>query len=85
MSNKTYYLVIYDEALSKGANYAMPSVLDKESAEVILQDALPTIDRKKNGRKYQVTQKRLFNYKQPDGTEVLFIVCDAVKIEKKKL
>ncbi len=83
--SKTYYLVIYDKAQQKTANFAMPSILDKESADVLLQDALPVIDRKKNGRRYQVTEKRLFNYKQPDGSEVLFIICDAVRIEKNKL
>lgn len=81
MANRTFYLVLYDEAQAKGVSMAMPSILDEETAKVILQDALPTIERKKDNRKYQVTEKRLFNYKLPDGNQILFIVCDCKKIK----
>lgn len=86
MSNntKTYYLVIYDKSLPKGVNFAMPTILSKEDANVLLQDAMPIIDRKKNGRRYKVTEKRIFNYHNKDGDETLFIVCDAERVSKLK-
>ncbi len=59
----------------------MPSVIDEETANILLVDANPTIERKKEGKKFQVTQKRLFEYKNPDGTKTLFIVCDANRIK----
>ena len=81
---KTYYLVIYDESQQKGVSSALPSVLDEEAAKIMLQDANPTVHRKANGRKYQVTSKRLFVYKNLDGTETLSIVCDATRIGNDK-
>lgn len=77
---KTYYLVLFDEDHGKGAIHALPSVLDEESAKIMLQDANPTVHRKKGG-KFQVTEKRIFNYKNPDGSETLFIVCDAKRLK----
>lgn len=79
--SRTYYLIIYDNAKPKGAINAMPSIIDEETANVLLVDAYPTIERKKEGMKFQVTQKRLFEYKNTDGGKTLFIVCDADRIK----
>ena len=82
MSEKTYYMVLYDNSKPKGVTFAMPSVLDKENADIMLQSGMPTVDRKANGKKYQLTGKRYFNFKNTDGTETLFIICDADEISK---
>lgn len=80
--SRTYYLVLYEEGKSKGANNAMPTILDEESAKVIMQVANPTIERKKEGKKFQVTSKRFFEYNNLDGSKTLFIVCDCVKVKE---
>lgn len=85
MPNKTFYLVIYDEKMAKGLAGAMPSVIDEEQFNVLAQDANPIIYRNKGKRKFQVTEKRMFNYRNADGSETVFIVCDCarLKIEQK--
>lgn len=81
MDNRTYYLVLYDERFPKGVIHAMPSILDQEAANVLLQDANPTIERRKEGRKYQVLSKRMFEYSNLDGSKTLFIICDVKRIK----
>lgn len=81
MSARTYYMVLYDDSKSKGAINAMPSILDEETARVMLQEANPTVDRKKGGMKFQVLEKRLFEYKNVDGSTTLFIIADVKRIK----
>ena len=80
MSSRTYYLVLFDEARAKGCANALPSVLDEEAANVLLQDARPTVTRK-DGSKYLVTQKRMFEYRNLDGSKTLFIIADCIKLK----
>lgn len=83
MSKKIYYMVLYENGRPTGVNFAMPSVLDEVDSNKMLQPGMPTIERKANGKKYQVTSKRIFNYKGIDGSDILFIVCDGDEIIKK--
>lgn len=83
MSKKTYYMVLFDDAQAKGVNFAMPSVLTEEDAKLMMEPGNPTVDRKANGRKYQVNEKMMFNYKNTDGTETLFFICNCSEIKKK--
>lgn len=81
MAGKTYFLVIYDEKTPKGLAGAMPSVIDEDQANVMMQDANPIIYRNKGKRKFQVTEKRMFNYQNADGSETVFIVCDCTRLK----
>tara|TARA_R110000868_G_scaffold203901_1_gene451814 strand:+ start:1017 stop:1262 length:246 start_codon:yes stop_codon:yes gene_type:complete len=76
---KTYYLVIYDVKKGRGLVNALPSVIDEEAAQVLFQDANPTIERKRGG-KFLVKEKRFFEYSNPDGSKTVFIICDAERI-----
>jgi hypothetical protein len=80
MSDKSYYLVMYEEGKSKGVIHAYKKVLNEYQTKIILQDAAnPTLTIKENGSKYLLTNKRLFEYINTDGTTTLFIICDGVK------
>lgn len=80
MSDKSYYLVMYEEGKSKGVIHAYKKVLNEYQAKIILQDAgNPTLTIKESGSKYLLTNKRLFEYTNTDGTTTLFIICDGVK------
>ena len=50
MASRSYYLVLFDIEKAKGICNALPSILDEETANVLLQDAMPTIERKKEFR-----------------------------------
>lgn len=78
MANKTYYLVLYDVNQPRGVNFAFPSILDEQTAEVILREDSPVIHRKKGG-KFKVIEKRLFEYSNIDGSKTLFIIVDATR------
>lgn len=81
MPDKIYYLIIYDNSFPKGVSAAKPSILNEHEARVLFQEQNPTIERKKENKKYQVTSKRLFEYKNTDGSLTLFIICDADRIK----
>lgn len=81
MPPKTYYLVIYEENKPKNCATALPSILDEETAKILLQQGDPTIERKRENKKFQVLNKRFFEYKNVDGSVILFIVCDAKTIK----
>lgn len=73
---KTYYLVIYEENKPKNCATALPSILDEETAKILLQQGNPTIERKRENKKFQVLNKRFFEYENTDGSKTLFIICD---------
>ncbi len=80
MSKREYYLVVYDEEKTKMCINAMPSILDEDAAKIFMYDASPTITRK-DGRKFLVQQKRMFEYTHPDNHKTLFIIVDCKKIK----
>lgn len=81
MASRTYYLVLF-EAGRTGVTSALKSILSEQSAELILKDVgRPTITRKEDGKKYLIMDKKLFEYKNLDGSITLFIVCNAEKIK----
>jgi len=80
MSDKVYYLVLHEQGRT-GVSAALKSILSKENAQVILQgNGLPVVTRKEDGIKYQVLDKKLFEYDNTDETKTLFIVCNAKRI-----
>lgn len=78
MANKTFYLVMFDEAYNKDVIHAMPSILDEESAKVMMQPENQIVQRKKGG-KFRVTGKRMFEYTNTDGSKTLFIIADVIR------
>lgn len=79
MSSKTYFLVIYENGKPRGVMSALKSILSEENAKVLLQEANPMITRKEDGMKYQVTDKKLFEYENTDGSKTIFIICNCQK------
>lgn len=83
---RSYYLVLFDNTLSGGAIHAIQKLLDKEAGRLLAQHDRPTIEGeygpKKEARKYQVTDKKMFTLKdEVKGIETLFIICNADRIK----
>ena len=73
---RTYYLVLHRQDRGSGAIAALKSVLTKENADIILQDTgFPVVTRKEDGKKYQITSKKMFEYENTDQSKTLFIIC----------
>lgn len=83
--SRTVYMVMYEQGKPTGCNMAMHSILDEHDANVMMQDARPTVTRKdgKRAGKYLVMSKRLFEVKNPDGSLTLYIICDCVRTNDK--
>lgn len=79
-SKRKIYLVLFNEKLPKGIMAAKHSMIDENQFQVLMQQDDATITRK-DGAKYTVRDRRLFEYKELDGSITLFVVCDAIKLK----
>lgn len=69
---------MFDEAAGKGLIHAMPSILDEQTAKVMMLEDNQIVQRKKGG-KFRVTGKRMFEYTNTDGSKTLFIIADVIR------
>jgi len=73
-------MVLFEQGKPKGDASAKKSILSEEVANKILSTSgNVTIKRKEDGEKYEILERRLFEYKQANGETVLFIICDCKK------